>query len=138
MTGRLCRLAVVLPLALAGCTAPYQTFSPGTAVPLAQQPNDVMVYDAKTTTPDNDMNAPDTPAFTVAPAGSAAAAQVGAGHQAIAICYNRLRNTAESVKAAASAACGGGTARLISQGVSLNACTLLSPTRAVYACGATP
>ena len=133
-----------LPLVLVGCDgpSPYQTYSPGTAVPLAIGPNNLMVYNANNTTPENDMNQSDAPAvFAIAPTGAAPDGTLvpDSGNKvAIAICYSRIWNTTQSVKAAAAQACGGGTARLIRQGTNLDACTLLTPTQAVYACAAAP
>ena len=70
----ICRRALsilwLLPLVLAGCggPAPYQTYSPGNAIPLALGPNNLTVYNANTTTPDADMSQSDAPAaFAIAP-----------------------------------------------------------------------
>ncbi len=132
-----------LPLVLAGCGAPppYQTFSPDRVGPLAIGPNNLVVYNLYNTTPETDASPSNTPlAFasppTTAPDGTPMS---DSGNKtAIAICYSRIWNSTQSVKTAAAQACGGGTARLIRQGTNLDACTLLTPTQAVYACTATP
>jgi hypothetical protein len=56
----------------------------------------------------------------------------------VAICYNRLWHRPESVRDAAVQACGGGTTtpQVTSQGFDINACPLLTPTKAVFACTA--
>jgi len=56
----------------------------------------------------------------------------------VAICYNRLWNKTDDVKTAATQACGGAPApQVTSQGIDIDACPLLTPTKAVFACSAT-
>ena len=126
-----------LSLVLCGCgwPAPYQTYAPGTgsAPPLAPSVP-VVVYGTTTTTPDmvpdtTDLNTPAAtpfiPATTPTP-----------GANVVAICYSRLWNKPDVVRDAATLACGTGTTpRLTSQKVDVEACPLLTPTKAVYACG---
>jgi hypothetical protein len=56
--------------------------------------------------------------------------------QGVAICYSRLWNKPDAIKSAAVQACGNSPARIQSQGIDLDACPLLTPTKAVFACGA--
>jgi len=127
-------LGCVLSVALAGCSlpAPYQTYSPGTATPATPPSNSLTVYGATTTTPDM---VPDSsePEPIAAPATPPAPGQNG-----VAICYNRLWNKPNAVKSAAVEACGGANSspRVVSQGVDLDACPVLTPTKAVFTCGA--
>jgi hypothetical protein len=54
----------------------------------------------------------------------------------VSVCYSRLASTAEAVRAVAAEAChGGGTPRLVGSTWDLAACPVLTPARAVFACG---
>lgn len=133
---------------LAGCSlpAPYQTYSPGDltgpAATTTPAPTPTVVYGATTTTadmvPDNVEEPPPAqlPAATT-PVALATAIAPLPGNGGIAICYSRLWNKPETVKAAAVQACGANTSpQVTSQGIDINACPLLSPTKAVFSCGA--
>lgn len=131
-------------LMLGGCglPAPYQTYPPSTPpAPPPRAPNALTVSGATTTTPENEldftgqeMQPPAATLPTPAPAETAASAA-----QQVAICYNRLWNSAEAVHAAAVLACGAKSApRVVSQDTDLNACPVMTPTHAVFACGAAP
>ena len=124
-----------LALTLGGCAmpAPYQTYAPnqGSAPPPPAAP--IIVYGATTTMPDMMPDSqviepvPAPPAPTAAPPGNR-----------VAICYSRLWNKPETIKDAAVQACGGAAApQVTSQGVDIDACPLLTPTKAVFACSAT-
>jgi hypothetical protein len=136
-----------LSLVLVGCglPAPYQTYAPGTgSAPPATPSMPVMVYGATTTTPDM---VPDTTDFGSTGPGStgqdtpAATPFIPAttptpGANVVAICYARLWNKPDVVRDAATLACGTGTTpSLTSQKVDIEACPLLTPTKAVFACG---
>jgi hypothetical protein len=132
---RALRLIPLLLLALSACTslpAPYQTYSPG-QVPLpAPPPTALVVYGATTTSPEM---VPDSGEVEPVPAPTVAAAG-GAKGQGVAICYNRLWNGPDQVKDAAVQACGGGnmSPRVATQNIDLDACPVLTPTKAVFAC----
>lgn len=144
----MCRrwLISILAIALSGCSglpAPYQTYSPGDAnTPSAGNgptppSNALVVYGATTTTPDMTPDSPEpepipSPA-TPAPASSPAPAATPTSQQ-VAICYSRLWNKPDAIKNAAVQACGNTAARLQSQRVDLDACPLLTPTKAIFMC----
>jgi hypothetical protein len=134
----------LLVLALGGCSlpAPYETYPPSTPPPPPPRaPNALTVTGGTTTTPDNEMDIGGQPMTTSAPAPAPASALApapssSAGRQ-VAICYNRLWNSAVAVRSAAQQACGGKQApRVVSQDTDLDACPVLTPSHAVYACGA--
>lgn len=134
-------IAWLVMVTLSGCSlpAPYQTYSPGTAPAPAAPQNLLAVYGATTTTPDNQMDFGDQNSL----AGSAylptPTPLPQTTNQSVAICYSRLWNSAESVRSAAVQACGSkGTPRVVGQGIDLNACPLMTPTQAVFACSAGP
>jgi hypothetical protein len=114
--------------------APYQTYAPGQAVaPPPPQSAPIVVYGSTTTTPDM---VPDAPVIEPVPEAPTPVAVPPSNR--VAICYNRLWNKPESIKDAAVQACGGATApQVTSQGVDIDACPLLTPTKAVFACSAT-
>ena len=142
-----------LAIVLSGCSlpAPYQTYAPAdapaaaaAAAAAARPPQALPVYGGTTTTADM---TPD-PLSSVSPlpnAGAEAPAAVPAPSQSqispltppsVAICYNRLWNKPDTIKSAAVQACGNGTANIESQGTDLDACPLLTPTKAVFSCSA--
>jgi hypothetical protein len=139
-------LPFLVTLAVAGCSlpAPYQTYSPGTApAPMRRAQVGLTVYGPTNTNPDNlydpDMQdsvpAPDA-TFAPAPAAAPAPAPTPTPSQRIAICYNRLWNSADAVRSAATQACGGKSAAHVdNQGLDLDACPLMTPTQAVFTCG---
>jgi hypothetical protein len=130
----------LLALALGGCSlpAPYETYPPSAPPPPPpRSPNALTVTGATTTTPDNelDLGAEGVTAATPAPTPSTQA-ENGKTRQ-VAICYSRLWNAASAVRSAAQQACGSKTApRLVRQDTDLDACPVLTPSHAVYACGA--
>jgi hypothetical protein len=135
---RALRLIPLLLLALSACSslpAPYQTYSPGQVPIPPPPPTALVVYGATTTSPEM---VPDSgevePVPAPAPAPDSAAG--GAKGQGVAICYNRLWNGTDQVKDAAVQACGGGnmSPRVTTQNVDLDACPVLTPTKAVFAC----
>jgi len=139
---RLPRLTLLpIVLALAACSAfpaPYQTYSPGDAPAPAPPTNPMMVYGATTTTPENriDLGTPDsTPpsAFTASLAPSSGTVQ------RVAICYSRWWNSAEAVRSAAMQACGSKSApHIVHQTIDLDACPVMTPTQAIFACSGAP
>lgn len=141
-------IAVLVAVAwlVAGCGLPdpYETYPPSTpAAPPTRPPDALTVTGATTTTPENEldfgeMQTPATPTPPPAqpaanpPATPAAASQV-------AICYNRVWNSADAVRSAAALACGKKSApQVLSQDIDLNACPLMTPSHAVFACNAAP
>ncbi len=125
-------------LALGGCSlpGPYQTYSPGAAPAPVRAPTALTVYGATTTTPENEMNLADQELSGPAPVAPVPASPAPATTLRIAICYSRLWNSADSVRSAATQACGAGTAaRIVSQDTDLNACPLLTPAHAIFTCG---
>jgi hypothetical protein len=137
-------LAWTLSIALSGCSlpAPYQTYAPTETSAPPQPTTALTVYGGTTTTSDMtpDSGAPEPIAApdTVTPASLAAPAPATTAptNQAVAICYNRLWNKPDAVKSAAAQACGNAPASIQSQGVDLDACPVLTPTKAVFSCGA--
>ncbi|HEY1981635.1 MAG TPA: hypothetical protein VGH13_16285 [Xanthobacteraceae bacterium] len=127
---------LVLPLIGCGFPAPYQTYSPGGA-PVAIAPTKpLIVYGATTTTPDM---VPDPVEPVPAPAAFAApTATPVAGTDVVAICYNRLWNNSDAIRSAAMQACGTNRSPRVThqQNVDIEACPLLTPTKAVFTCGA--
>lgn len=126
------KILSILSVALGGCSlpAPYQTYSPGMVA--APPPSSALVvYGATTTTRDM---VPNSGEVEPVPVATPAPVQKSAG---VSICYNRLWNSPQLVKSAALAACGGGkiSPRVVSQGIDLDACPLLVPSKAVFACG---
>jgi len=138
---------VAVLAALTGCSfpAPYQTYSPDSPVEApAPTQNALTVYGSNTTTPDREMdyagpeNAQSLTATPVqSPAASTATSPVPAStNPRIAICYNHLWSASAAINNAATQACGEGRVpRLVSQGLDLDACPVLTPTRAIFACG---
>jgi hypothetical protein len=115
--------------------APYQTYPPGGAPSPTAPLMPVVVYGATTTQADMvpESADPGTPPQT--PFIPAATPTPNAN--VVAICYSRLLNKPDTVRDAATQACGtGSTPRITSQGVDIEACPLLTPTKAVYACAA--
>ncbi len=124
--------------ALGGCSlpAPYQTYPPASPPPPpARAPNALTVSGATTTSPENELDfaaneMQHQPAAQAAPPGASPATA-----QQVAICYNRIWNSADTVRSAAAQACGMKSApKLVSQDTDLNACPLMTPTHAVFAC----
>jgi hypothetical protein len=143
-------LAWTLSIALSGCSlpAPYQTYAPTDTSAPPPPRTALTVYGGSTTTSDYggttttsdmmpDSGAPEPIAApdTVTPATLAAPATTTPANQAVAVCYNRLWNKPDAVKNAAVQACGNSSARIQSQGVDLDACPVLTPTKAVFSCG---
>ncbi len=132
--------AWLLALAMTGCSmpAPYQTYSPGQVAAPALPQNALTVYGATSTRQQGGLglDAVEQPSAPLpAPAPPAAATD----NTGIAICYNRLWNSPATVKSAAAAACGSGKVpRVMSQGFELDACPVMTPMRAVFACTAAP
>lgn len=113
--------------------APYQTYAPGEAIAPIAPPTPLIVYGATTTTPDMQPDAAPIEPIPAPPVATAAPIT-----NKVAICYNRLWNPPETVKNAAVQACGGAAApQVTSQGMDIDACPLLTPTKAVFACSAT-
>jgi hypothetical protein len=124
----------LLAMGLAGCgvPAPYQTYAPGQAAAPPPPVAPIVVYGTTTTMADM---VPDAPVIEPIPEPVATTAAPPSNR--VAICYNRLWNKPETIKDAAVQACGGATAPQIkSQGVDIDACPLLTPTKAVFACSA--
>lgn len=130
-----CLLGVVV----SGCSlpAPYQTYTAGPAVVPTAPTNPMVVYGATTTEPDM---VPDSGEVEPVPAPSDDTAAVVPASGTVAICYNRLWNAPNAIKAAALQACGGGniSPRVTSQNTDIDACPLLTPTKATFACNAPP
>ena len=126
-------LAIGLVSGCGGMPAPYQTYAPGQAVaPPPPQSAPIIVYGSTTTTPDM---VPDSPVIEPLPEPPTPIAAPPSNR--VAICYNRLWNKPETIKNAAVQACGGPAApQVTSQGVDIDACPLLTPTKAVFACSA--
>lgn len=122
-------------MVLSGCgvPGPYQTYAPTEAAPPPPPPSaPIIVYGTTTTTPDM---VPDAPVIAPVPVPATATSAPAGNH--VAICYNRLWNKPESIKDAAVQACGGAPApQVTSQGVDIDACPLLIPSKAVFACSA--
>lgn len=143
----------ILAIALSGCSlpAPYQTYSPvdaPAAIAAAEKrspPQALVVYGGTTTSsemiPDTMEPEPlpgaaaPTPTPTAVPAPSQAQASP-LTPQRVAICYNRLWNKPDTVKGAATQACGNSSVRIESQTLDLDACPMLTPTKAVFSCTA--
>jgi len=128
----------LLVLALASCSlpGPYQTYSPDTAPAPVPAATALTVYGATTTTPENEMNLADQALSAPPPVAPVPASPAPASTPRVAICYSRLWNSADSVRGAATQACGAGSAaRIVSQDTDLSACPLLTPTHAVFTCG---
>lgn len=138
MSRRSHRIIWLVALALGGCglPGPYQTYSPGTPPTPVPVPTALTVYGATTTTLENEMNLADQALSEPPPIAPVPASPPTAATPRIAICYSRLWNSAESVRVAATQACGAGSAaRIATQDTDLNACPLLTPTHAVFTCG---
>lgn len=146
----MCRrwLIPILVIALSGCSslpAPYQTYAPSD-VPAANSSdnttapsppaNALVVYGATTTTPDMTPDAAEVEPLPAPETSSSTTPSSAPSSQQVAICYNRLWNKPDAIKNAAVQACGNTTARIQSQRVDLDACPLLTPTKAVFACSA--
>ena len=131
----LCILGL-LAVALGGCglPAPYQTYAPDQASAAPTPPSaPIIVYGSTTTTPEM---VPDAPVLAPAPVTPTPTSAPSSNR--VAICYSRLWNKPETIKDAAVQACGGAvTPQITSQGVDIDACPLLTPTKAVFACSAT-
>lgn len=132
---RLLALTAFLTVLLAGCSfpAPYQTYSPTAVTAPVLNSNALVVYGETTTTPDM---VPD--AVTIQPLPTPAAPGSAPKEQSVSICYNRIWNKPDAITTAATQACGRPSLspRVVSQGIDLNACPLLTPTKAVFACTA--
>ncbi|MGH7035782.1 MAG: hypothetical protein ACREFL_18785, partial [Stellaceae bacterium] len=77
---------------------------------------------------------PQSAAVPVVPAPAAPAPAPGGE---VAICDNRIWNSADAVRSAASLACGAKSApQVVSRNIDLNACPVMTPIHAVFACGA--
>ena len=126
----------LLAVALGGCglPAPYQTYTPDQAAAAPTPPSaPIIVYGTTTTTPEMVPDAPVLAPVPVAPTPTSAPSS-----NRVAICYSRLWNKPETIRDAAVQACGGAvTPQVTSQGVDIDACPLLTPTKAVFACSAT-
>jgi hypothetical protein len=122
-------------LVLSGCgfPAPYQTYAPSEApAPPPPTTPPLVVYGSTTTTPDM---MPDS--TIIAPVPALAPPTTAPPSNQVAICYNRLWNKPDTIKTAAVQACGGASApQITSQGLDIQACPLLTPTKAVFACSA--
>jgi hypothetical protein len=130
---RLCILGLSA-IVLSGCglPAPYQTYAPNEA-PLPPPPQaPLIVYGTTTTSPEM---VPDITQIEPVPAPAPpTAAPTG---NLVAICYNRLWNKPDTIRTAATQACGGAPSpQITSQGVDIEACPLLTPTKVVFACSA--
>lgn len=132
---KLCILGL-LAIALSGCgglPAPYQTYTPDQTGAPPPPPAPLIVYGTTTTSPEM---VPDAPVLAPEPVPPAPASAPASNR--VAICYSRLWNKPETIKNAAIQACGGAvTPQVTSQGVDIDACPLLTPTKAVFACSAT-
>jgi hypothetical protein len=131
---RLCMFGF-LAMALSGCgfPAPYQTYAPTETAPPPPQTTPIIVYGTTTTMPDM---VPD--ATVIAPTPLPPTPTAAPPSNRVAICYNRLWNKPETIKDAAVQACGGAPApQVTNQGVDVDACPLLTPTKVVFACSAT-
>lgn len=94
------------------------------------------VAGATTTTPDNEVEFGE-PQSVAAPLTPEPAAPAPAPGGQVAICYNRMWNSAEAVRSAAALACGAkSTPQVVSRDFDLNACPVMTPSHAVFACGA--
>ena len=121
-------------LALSGCgfPAPYQTYAPSEVQSPPPPSSPLIVYGSTTTTPDM---TPDSP--IIAPVPVPTAPTTAPPINKVAICYNRLWNKPDTIKTAAVQACGGAPSpQITSQGMDIQACPLLTPTKAVFACSA--
>lgn len=139
MSRRAIALLVATACLLGGCGLPdpYETYPPST--PPAPPPRAVSaltVTGATTTTPDNEVEfgEPQSAAAPLVPAPAAPAPTPGGQ---VAICYNRIWNSADAVRSAAALACGAkSTPQVVSRDIDLNACPVMTPSHAVFACGA--
>lgn len=126
----------MLAVLLAGCSlpAPYQTYTTAPAVAPAPPTNPMVVYGATTTEPDMVPDSAEVEPVPVPVTTTVAAPASGT----VAICYNRIWNAPNAIKTAAVQACGGGniSPRVTSQNIDIDACPLLTPTKAVFACSA--
>jgi hypothetical protein len=133
---RLCMFGL-LAIALGGCglPPPYQTYAPDGAAPPPPPPVSapIIVYGTTTTTSDMVPDAPVIEPVPLPPTPTTAPAS-----NRVAICYSRLWNKPETIKDAAVQACGGAAApQVTGQGIDVDACPLLTPTKAVFSCSAT-
>lgn len=107
--------------------APYETYSPGSVTAPAQYQRAITAYgfaeSPQKERHDESRQTPDT-----------VPASPTIYRDTVAICYGRLWNTAESVRSAAAEACGDRSPRIIRQNIDLDACPLLTPIHAVFAC----
>jgi hypothetical protein len=130
---RLC-LVGFLAIALGSCgmPAPYQTYAPNQGAPPPPPAAPIIVYGTTTTMADM---VPDSPVIEPIPLPSTPTSAPPSNQ--VAICYSRMWNKPESIRDAAVQACGGAAApQVTSQGVDIDACPLLTPTKAVFACSA--
>jgi hypothetical protein len=147
MKGRAPLLAALLLPLLCACSslAPFQTAAPN--VPAAPPPvaDALPIFGVTTTTPENMLSDSDSTVETPAPGiehtPQASAAPIAMGPTGdplkpsqVAICYNRLSASPGEISDNARQACFGATPRLTGQGWDLDACPLLMPVRAVFAC----
>jgi hypothetical protein len=126
------RIFASLAITLSGCglPAPYQTYTPDQVAAPTPPTTPLVVYGATTTLPDM---VPDAGEIEPVPA-PASPTSAPAGNR-VAICYNLLWNKPDTIKSAAAQACGNAPApQVMSQRIDLDACPLLVPTKAVFAC----
>lgn len=95
----------------------------------------MVVYGATTTEPDM---VPDSAEIEPVPVPDTATTSSAPASGTVAICYNRIWNAPNAIKTAAVQACGGGniSPRVTSQNIDIDACPLMTPTKATFACGA--
>ncbi|HXS39008.1 MAG TPA: hypothetical protein VN766_02425 [Stellaceae bacterium] len=139
MSRRAIAVLVAAACLLGGCglPEPYETYPPSTpSAPPPRAANALTVAGATTTTPDNEVEfgTPQSVAAPLVPEPAAPAPTPGAQ---VAICYNRIWNSADAVRSAAALACGAkSTPQVVSRDFDLNACPVMTPSHAVFACGA--
>jgi hypothetical protein len=139
MSRRVIALLVATACLLGGCglPEPYETYPPSTPPPPPPRAaNALTVAGATTTTPDNEVEfgEPQSVAAPLVPEPAAPAPTPGGQ---VAICYNRIWNSADAVRSAAALACGAkSTPQVVSRDFDLNACPVMTPSHAVFACGA--
>lgn len=139
MSRRVIAVLVAAACLLGGCglPEPYETYPPSTpAPPPPRAANALTVAGATTTTPENEVGfgEPQSVATPLVPAPAAPAPAPGGQ---VAICYNRIWNSADAVRSAAALACGAkSTPQVVSRDIDLNACPVMTPSHAVFACGA--
>ncbi|MGH7034640.1 MAG: hypothetical protein ACREFL_12990 [Stellaceae bacterium] len=139
MSRRVIAILVAAACLLGGCglPEPYETYPPSTPpAPPPRAVNALTVTGATTTTPDNEVEfgEPQSAAVPLVPAPAAPAPAPGGE---VAICYNRIWNSADAVRSAAALACGAkSNPQVVSRDFDLNACPVMTPSHAVFACSA--